>query len=66
MICHIYHVIQRDIPTHELRIYNKITIVTSEDSNTCKTCVCVCNQYCLRQYNSMCYSKQYHLICNGQ
>ena len=32
-IHHIYHVVQRYISTHELRIYNKITIVTAQDSN---------------------------------
>jgi hypothetical protein len=27
IICHIHHVKQRDIATHKLRLYNKITIV---------------------------------------
>ena len=39
IIHHIHHVIQRDISTHKLRIYNKITIVTTQDSNTCITII---------------------------
>jgi hypothetical protein len=32
IIYHIYHVIQRDTLTRKLRIYNKITIVTTQDA----------------------------------
>jgi len=48
IIYHIYHVIQRDISTYKLRIYNKLIIATTQDSNTCitiQTCVCVCNTF---------------------
>ncbi len=34
IIHHIHHVIQRDISTNKLRIHNKITILTTQDSNT--------------------------------
>ena len=67
IIYNINYVIQRDISTHKLRISIKITIVTTQDSNICITIeigVCVCNLYIFRQYNSICYSKQYHLNFN--
>jgi len=46
IVYHIHHGIQRDISTNKLRIYNKVTTVTTQNSNTCNTiltCVCVCN-----------------------
>ena len=56
IIPHIHHVVQRDISTIKLRIHNKKTIVTSQDSKQL-----ICKEYVLWQFNSICFSKQHHL-----
>ena len=56
IIHHFHHVVQRDISTIKLRIHKKKTIVSSQDSKQL-----ICKEYFLRQFNSICFSKQHHL-----